>query len=102
MTTPPLSRKNAMRTQKQMIPEPTETSFTIQGERFPHGFSQMSERDHSWFVSMVNSDIRFYYRTIRSGTVVAVDNPIGRSGITVGELAVYIIRANHTKRRRRY
>lgn len=85
-----------------MIPEPTEAPFTIQGSFFPHGFTPRSHEDRVWFESMVNSDIRYYYRMLRSGIILSIDNPIGRSGITVGELALYIIRENHTKRTQRY
>ena len=82
--------------------QPTSDPFAIQFPHLPHGFSTPQPEDRRWFQQNVNSDIRYYYRLIRKGTTINPDNPVGRSGITVGELALYIIRENHTKRRKRY
>jgi len=82
--------------------DPTPYPFSITMDRLPHGFIVMSPADVQWFDRLVNSDIRFYYRMIRDNNKINSDNPIGRSGITAGELALYIIRENHTKRTRRY
>ena len=68
----------------------------------PHGFNPISEDEQTWFLSMLNSDIRKYYKLIRDHVNIKDTYPIGHSGITVGELALYIIRTNHTKRKRRY
>jgi hypothetical protein len=82
---------------------PTPHRFVITLHNIPHGFLPKSPSQESWVNSMANSDIRRYYRLIRRGTLNLEEyTPIGKSGITVGELALYIIRANHSKRRRRY
>jgi hypothetical protein len=81
---------------------PTPDRFTIDMSNLPHGICPMSEEDHAWFVSYLNSDIRRYYKTIRSDESTSHSHPIGHTGITMGELALYIIRTNHVKRRKRY
>jgi hypothetical protein len=95
-----LKSKNPTRKQSRM--EPTSERFSITLERLPHGFLPVSLIDLQWFEQTINSDIRYYYRMIRSGKHIVDYNPIGRSGITGGELALYIIRENHSKRQRRY
>jgi hypothetical protein len=82
--------------------EPTSQPFNITMNCLPHGFLPVSLDDVQWFERSINSDIRYYYRMIREGKPIVAYNPIGRSGITAGELALYIIRANHSKRQRRY
>jgi hypothetical protein len=82
--------------------EPTDRPFAITIERLPHGFIEVTDQQRAWFQRMINSDIRYYYRMIRNNRIIPTDNPIGRSGVTAGELAVYITRENHCKRQRRY
>ena len=82
--------------------DPTPDPFTITMDRLPHGFMPVSPEDLAWFEHMINSDIRYFYRMIRMHKRINEHNPIGRSGITAGELSLYIIRENHTKRQRRY
>jgi hypothetical protein len=82
--------------------EPTEAPFKVTLCRLPLGFTETSQEDQAWFYSMINSDIRYYYRMIRTRRHIPCDNPIGRSGITAGELALFIVRANHDKRQKRY
>ena len=82
--------------------EPTDQPFYITMARLPHGFIDVAAKDAHWFEQTINSDIRYYYRMIRNRKVIVDHNPIGKSGITAGELALYIIRENHTKRQRRY
>lgn len=82
--------------------EPTHTPFNITMSQLPHGFMPVSVEDIEWFGQMINSDIRYFYRTLRDNKTIVTHNPIGRSGITAGELALYIIRENHTKRQKRY
>lgn len=81
---------------------PTNNKFSITLKNIPHGFLQVTEEEQLWFTSMLNSDIRKYYKLIRECVDIKDSHPIGNSGITVGELALYIIRSNHTKRKRRY
>jgi hypothetical protein len=81
---------------------PTNAPFTITMARLPHGFIDVSQDDIRWFEAAVNSDIRYYYRMIRNRNPIAEHNPVGASGITAGELALYLIRENHTKRQQRY
>jgi hypothetical protein len=82
--------------------EPNDQPFDITMPRLPHGFVDVTKEDVRWFEQTINSDIRFYYKMIRNQRDIVAHNPIGISGITAGELALYIIRQNHTKRRRRY
>jgi hypothetical protein len=82
--------------------EPTDQPFIISADRLPHGFVDTTAADRAWFNNMINSDIRYYYRTIRTRQVIPADNPVGKSGITAGELALFIVRENHHKRQRRY
>ena len=82
--------------------EPTEKPLTISLTQLPHGFLDASEEDLCWFAATLNSDIRYYYRMIRSQHQIPEHNPVGTSGITAGEMALYLIRQNHTKRQRRY
>jgi hypothetical protein len=84
-----------------MVP-PTDQPFIITMACLPHGFIEVSPDDIKWFESAVNSDIRYYYRMIRNKLIIKDHNPVGVSGITAGELALYLIRENHTKRQRRY
>jgi hypothetical protein len=81
---------------------PTPDPFTITMDHLPHGFAVASTEHVDWFEHTINSDIRYYYRMIRKHRNITDHNPIGRSGITAGELALYIIRENHTKRQKRY
>lgn len=83
------------------LAEPRDDPLDVSMDQCPHGFMAMSEMDTAWFMDTVNSDVRRYYRLIRHGTVHE-SSPIGRSGITVGELAIFILRSNHVKRKRRY
>jgi hypothetical protein len=82
--------------------EPTDQKLTVTMENIPHGINQLSDDERTWFTLMTNSDIRRYYKLIRDDVPLKDSLPIGNSGITVGELALYIIRANHSKRKRRY
>ena len=82
--------------------EPTDQPFDITMARLPHGFIEVADDETRWFEQAINSDIRYYYRMIRNRKVIVDHNPIGKSGITAGELALYVIRENHTKRQRRY
>lgn len=82
--------------------EPTDQPFEITTRHLPHGVIDASPEDVRWFEATVNSDIRYYYRMIRNRRVIEAHNPVGISGITAGELALYLIRENHTKRQRRY
>ena len=82
--------------------DPTPDPFNITMNCLPHGFNTVSDQDLKWFGAMINSDIRYYYRMIRLQKRINDQNPIGRSGITVGELALYIIRENHNQRQKRY
>jgi hypothetical protein len=82
--------------------EPTDQPFAITMARLPHGFIDVNHEETRWFEQAVNSDIRYYYRMIRNRKVIVDHNPIGKTGITAGELALYVIRDNHVKRQRRY
>ena len=82
--------------------EPTNQPFTVRIDHLPHGFVTTTESDRAWFNSMINSDIRYYYRMIRTRQLIPADNPVGKSGITAGELALFIVRENHSKRQKRY
>lgn len=81
---------------------PSFGKFNVTIDNIPHGVLPPTEKEREWFLSMTNSDIRKYYKLIRENVNIKDIYPIGHSGITVGELALYIIRTNHTKRRRRY
>ena len=81
---------------------PTDSPFTITMARLPHGFIDVPPDDMRWFEASINSDIRYYYRMIRNGNSIIEHKPVGASGITAGELALYLIRQNHTKRQQRY
>jgi hypothetical protein len=82
--------------------EPSGETFLVRLPHLPHGFAPPTHEHTLWFQNMINSDIRSYYRIIRRGTELSTDNPLGRSGITVGELALYVIRQSHCKRQKRY
>ena len=84
------------------MPAPTRGPFLIGMGNLPHGFIPTSTTGKKWFQRIINSDIRCYYRLIRSGVHVPESSPVGRSGMTSGELALYIIRENHHRRRRIY
>jgi hypothetical protein len=81
---------------------PTSGNFVLDMNNLPHGFHPIGKEENEWFISNLNSDIRKYYRRIRSDEVTSHSHPIGNTGITMGELALYIIRTNHLKRRKRY
>ena len=81
---------------------PTNGRFTIKLQHVPCGILAPSTHDLQWFAQHINSDIRFYYKSMRQSTFINDTAPIGQSGITAGELALYIIRENHTRRRKRY
>ena len=82
--------------------EPTNSPLGVSMCNTPHGFMAVSEADQEWFQKTVNSDVRRYYRLLREGATVYESSPIGASGITVGELAIFILRSTHAKRKRRY
>ena len=81
---------------------PTSDTFVVKMNNIPHGFVDPSPRGFDWFERGVNSDIRYYYRQIRNGVYIEDHEPIGKTGITAGELALYIIQRNHQKRKSRY
>jgi hypothetical protein len=82
--------------------EPSGETFAVRLQQLPHGFVPPTPEQTLWFQTTINSDIRAYYRLLRRGAVLCTDNPIGRSGVTVGELALYIVRQSHCKRQKRY
>ncbi len=81
---------------------PSSDRFHITTDNLPHGFCVLRPADSQWFKLTLNSDIRRYYRMICNESNIPYSHPIGQSGITIGELALYIIRTNHSKRRKRY
>ena len=80
---------------------PTDECFRMSMRNLPHGFVPPTTTGRAWFEQHVNSDIRQYYKLVRRAPVSDY-MPVGQSGITAGELALYIIRDNPTKRCRRY
>jgi hypothetical protein len=62
---------------------------------------ELSPLETVWFEKQVNSDLRQYYKYVRHASV-SETMPIGRSGITVGELALLVLNQSHRKRCRRY
>ena len=82
--------------------EPTDEPFTPMIDFLPHGINKLNKKEQTWFNRVANSDIRRYYRLLRSGVHLTESTPVGRSGMTAGELAIYIIRSNHEKRKKRY
>jgi hypothetical protein len=85
----------------KMDVHPTVDRFIFDMDTLPHGI-RSSPENKTWFLSSLNSDIRKYYRLIRTDENTSHSHPIGKTGITMGELALYIIRTNHSKRRKRY
>lgn len=83
-------------------PHPTDEPMRIRFDQLPHGFHAPSISDMEWMQSSLNSDIRLYYKLLRTGVDPPLENPIGMSGITVGELALFALRESHRKRKRRY
>lgn len=80
---------------------PTQDRFRITLQNLPHGWMTLSPTETVWFEKQVNSDLRQYYKDARyAPTPEAM--PIGRSGITVGELALFVLNQSHRKRCRRY
>lgn len=82
--------------------EPNDDYFKPMIDFLPHGVTTLNDSELSWFRRVVNSDVRRYYRLLRSGVHLKHSTPLGRSGMTAGELAIYIIRSNHEKRKKRY
>lgn len=81
---------------------PTSAPLHISMKYCPHGIVEPTDAEFKCFSQNVNSDIRYYYKLIRNGYTIKETNPIGTSGITIGELAIFVLRSNHIKRRRRY
>ena len=85
-----------------MSVQPSDTPMTIRACDLPHGIMHTSADEREWFERVINSDIRQLYRRIRNLEKLDSDQPIGTSGMTIGELSLYIIRTNHERRKRRY
>lgn len=83
-----------------MIPSPHR--FTTSIDSAPYWFIEPTKSEVDWFENNVHSYIRQYYKMIRRGTFIHDHEPIGSSGMTAGELAFYIIKRDHEKRKRRY
>lgn len=82
---------------------PTEDHFVYDTRYMPLFFTEPSHTNRAKFDEQCNSYVRYYYRMIRTRKEdITHDSIIGTSNMTGGELALYILRKNHTKRKSRY
>lgn len=84
------------------IPRPTPARFDLLFENFPHGIDPLIQSQQTWFKRTFHTDVRRYLRMLRSGIALKDYDPVGRCGLTAGEIAAYSVRLNHQRRTNRY
>lgn len=78
---------------------PTADNFVYDRRDFPLFFTELSEENKEFVAKNINSIVRSYYKHCRTAPAVPISDILCQvTGCTYGELAMYVIATNHSKR----